>query len=87
MKYLFKDVNHALNNYFFVVPVLCPKCGRLLKKIDFRDQIFEDTYIEKEISISKKIYERVSCIVLNFLFILFCINLIYINLTYLYSLK
>lgn len=32
----------------------CPRCGRILKKNEFRDQVFEDTYVEKEIAIRKK---------------------------------
>ena len=36
---------------------MCPnsKCGRLLKKSEFRLQEFEDNYIEKEVSIRKKV--------------------------------
>lgn len=32
----------------------CPKCQKILKKNDFRELVFEDTYIEKEVQIRKK---------------------------------
>ena len=39
---------------------MCPnsKCGRLLKKSEFRLQEFEDNYIEKEVSIRKKVMKE-----------------------------
>ena len=32
--------------------------GEIIKKTDFRDQIYEDTYIEKEVTIRKKIMKE-----------------------------
>jgi glutaredoxin-related protein len=33
----------------------CPECGTALRRNNFRLQLFEDPYIEKEIDIRKKI--------------------------------
>ena len=43
----------------------CFKCQKLLKKSDFRDLVYEDTYIEKEVAIRKKIMKEYN---INFYF-------------------
>lgn len=43
---------------FFRGSAPCPKCARTLKKADFREQVFEDSYIEKEILIRKKMMKE-----------------------------
>jgi CDK-activating kinase assembly factor MAT1 len=32
----------------------CHKCGKVLKKNEFRDKVFDDAFIEKEVAIRKK---------------------------------
>ncbi|CAF0750264.1 unnamed protein product [Brachionus calyciflorus] len=47
----------CVEQLFFRGSGLCPKCNRTLKKNEFRDKIFEDTYIEKEVAIRRKYYK------------------------------
>ena len=46
----------CMEQTFFRGSAPCPnaKCGRVLKKNEFRDKIFDDAYIEKEVAIRKK---------------------------------
>lgn len=37
---------------------ICPECGTALRKNNFRVQLFEDPFIEKEIEIRKKILKE-----------------------------
>ncbi len=37
---------------------LVQNCNKIIKKTDFRDQVFEDTYVEKEVVIRKKIMKE-----------------------------
>ena len=40
----------------FVRPTApCPQCGTILKRSEFRDHLFENADVEKEIDIRKKI--------------------------------
>ncbi|KAG5440500.1 hypothetical protein PCK2_000434 [Pneumocystis canis] len=40
---------------FTLGPSPCPKCGKILRKGRFREQTFEDTNVEREIDIRKRI--------------------------------
>lgn len=48
----------CVEQLFFRGSGACPKCSKLLKKAEFRDLIYEDTYIEKEVTIRKKIMKE-----------------------------
>lgn len=50
----FERCESCVEQLFFRGSGPCYQCKRILKKIEFRDQVFEDTYIEKEVQIRKK---------------------------------
>lgn len=65
MKLMINICGHPLcetcvEQLFFRGSATCPTCNKSLKKADYREQVFEDSYVEKEIAIRKKILKDFS---------------------------
>jgi predicted amidophosphoribosyltransferase len=54
----FNRCDSCVEQLFYRGSGSCPNCGQQLKKSDFREQVFDDTYIEKEIVVRKKLLKE-----------------------------
>lgn len=47
----------CIDRLFTLGPEPCPQCGKVLRKVNFAHQTFEDLKVEKEISVRRRINE------------------------------
>jgi CDK-activating kinase assembly factor MAT1 len=47
----------CIDRLFTLGPEPCPQCGRVLRKINFAHQTFEDLKVEKEVSVRRRMAE------------------------------
>src|SRR5262245_61390439 len=45
----------CIDRIFALGPAPCPQCGKMLRKAKFRKQVFEDTLVEREIDVRRRI--------------------------------
>jgi CDK-activating kinase assembly factor MAT1 len=45
----------CIDRIFTLGPAPCPQCGRMLRKAKFRKQTFEDTLVEREVDVRRRI--------------------------------
>ncbi|WVQ81334.1 CDK-activating kinase assembly factor MAT1 [Cryptococcus sp. DSM 104549] len=53
-----KMCESCIDRLFTLGPEPCPQCGRILRKINFAHQTFEDLKVEKEVSVRKRMAEH-----------------------------
>jgi len=46
---------NCIDRIFTLGPAPCPQCGRMLRKAKFRKQTFEDTMVEREVDVRRRI--------------------------------
>lgn len=59
---------NCIDRMFTLGPAPCPQCGRTLRKAKFRIQTFEDTMVEREVDVRRRITKLyvppIRCVVL-----------------------
>jgi len=61
VKYYFVDLNRCENCVevlFIRGSANCPECGIVLRRNNFRLQLFEDAFVEKEVEIRRKVLKE-----------------------------
>ena len=48
----------CIDRLFTLGPEPCPRCGRILRKVNFAHQTFEDLKVEKEVAVRRRMAEQ-----------------------------
>lgn len=53
-----KMCESCIDRLFTLGPEPCPQCGRILRKVNFAHQTFEDLKVEKEVAVRRRMAEQ-----------------------------
>jgi len=48
----------CIDRLFTLGPEPCPQCGRILRKVNFAHQTFEDLKVEKEVAVRRRMADQ-----------------------------
>jgi CDK-activating kinase assembly factor MAT1 len=57
----------CIDRIYTLGPAPCPQCGRVLRKAKFRKQTFEDTLVEREVDVRRRISKLFSLLFMAWL--------------------